>query len=61
MAKFFQKLPDLLYASKITKSGFGDYTRIKNLFRMYKLSDNAKRHALQFYKLLFQKGLHLKW
>jgi len=56
MAKFFQKLPDLLYASKITKSGFGDYTRIKNLFRMYKLSDNAKRHALQFYKYTIPEG-----
>ena len=53
---FFEKLPDLLYASKITKSGFGDYTRIKNLFRMYKLSDNAKRHAVQFYKYNIPEG-----
>ena len=53
---FFKKLPDLLYASKITKSGFGDYTRIKNMFRVYKLSDNAKRHALQFYKYTIPEG-----
>ena len=53
---FFEKLPDLLYASKITKSGFGDYTRIKNVFRMYKLSDNAKRHAVQFYKYNIPEG-----
>ncbi len=53
---FFQKLPDLLYASKITKAGFGDFTRVKNVFRMYKLSDNAKRHALQFYKYQIPEG-----
>ena len=53
---FFQKLPHLLYASKITKAGCGDYTRVKNVFRMYKLSDNAKRHALQFYKYQIPEG-----
>ncbi len=53
---FFKKLPDLLYVSKITKSGFGDYTKVKNLFRMYKMSDNAKRHAIQFYKYTIPEG-----
>ena len=53
---FFKKLPDLLYASKITKAGFGDFTKVKNVFRMYKLSDNAKRHALQFYKYTIPEG-----
>lgn len=47
---YFNKLPDLLYASKITKSGYGSYTRIKNIFRRYKLRDEVKKYAYQFYK-----------
>lgn len=47
---YFDQLPDLLYASKIKKSGFGEYQKVKNIFRRYKLRDDVKRLAFQFYK-----------
>ena len=47
---YFRQLPDLLYASKIRKSGFGEYEQIKNIFRRYKLRDDVKAIANQFYK-----------
>lgn len=47
---YFRQLPDLLYASKIRKSGFGEYEHIKNIFRRYKLRDDVKAIANQFYK-----------
>lgn len=53
---YFSKLPDLLYTTKITKAGSGDFVKVKNLFRRYKLSDNARRAALQFYKYLVPEG-----
>lgn len=53
---FFEKLPDLLYVSSIKKSGFGDYTRVKNIFRRYKLRDDVKKYAFQFYKYQVPEG-----
>lgn len=53
---YFSKLPDLLYTTKITKAGSGDFVKVKNIFRKYKLSDNARRAALQFYKYLIPEG-----
>lgn len=53
---YFEQLPDLLYASKIKKSGYGDYTRIKNIFRRYKLRDDVKKVAVQFYKYAIPLG-----
>lgn len=53
---YFDQLPDLLYASKIKKSGYGDYTRIKNIFRRYKLRDDVKKVAVQFYKYAIPLG-----
>jgi hypothetical protein len=47
---YFKQLPNLLYASKIRKSGFGEYEHIKNIFRRYKLRDDVKAIASQFYK-----------
>jgi len=53
---FFSKLPDLLYTTKITKAGQGDFTRVKNIFRKYVLSDNARRASIQFYKYFVPEG-----